>query len=74
LVIAPIGAIPDEAKINDGRTIQPSAVAEFGSSEDDFRLYKVLAARRRTGGVRNQDSRNAGASSGGSRDRSILYR
>ncbi len=45
LVIAPIGAIPDEAKINDGRTIQlPSAVAEFGSAEDDFRLYKVLAA------------------------------
>src|SRR4029077_20251613 len=45
LVIAPIRAIPDEAKINDGRTIQlPSAVAEFGSTDDDFRLYKVLAA------------------------------
>jgi nitric oxide reductase NorD protein len=45
MVIAPLGAIPEESRINDGRTIQlPAVVAEFGSREDDFRLYKVLAA------------------------------
>ncbi len=45
MVIAPLGAIPDESRINDGHTIQlPAVVAEFGSPEDDFRLYKVLAA------------------------------
>lgn len=45
MVIAPIGAIPDESRIGDGQTISlPSAIAEFGSPADDFRLYKVLAA------------------------------
>jgi hypothetical protein len=45
MVIAPLGSIPEEAKINDGHTIQlPSVVAEFGSPEDDFKLYKALAA------------------------------
>src|SRR5262244_4488554 len=45
MVIAPLGTIPEESKINDGHTIQlPSVVAEFGSLEDDFKLYKVLAA------------------------------
>src|SRR5262245_14668567 len=45
MVIAPLGSIPEESKINDGHTIQlPSVVAEFGSLEDDFKLYKVLAA------------------------------
>ncbi len=45
MVIAPLGAIPEESKITDGHTIQlPSVVAEFGSLEDDFKLYKVLAA------------------------------
>jgi nitric oxide reductase NorD protein len=45
MVIAPLGSIPEESKINDGHTIQlPSVVAEFGSLEDDFRLYKALAA------------------------------
>ncbi len=45
MVIAPIGAIPEESRIGDGHTINlPSAVAEFGSAEDDFKLYKVLAA------------------------------
>lgn len=45
MVIAPLGSIPEEARINDGHTIQlPSVVAEFGSPDDDFRLYKVLAA------------------------------
>lgn len=45
MVIAPLGSIPEESRINDGHTIQlPSVIAEFGSPEDDFRLYKVLAA------------------------------
>jgi nitric oxide reductase NorD protein len=43
--VAPLAAVPDEARINDGRTIHlPSAVAEFEDDELDFRLYKVLAA------------------------------
>jgi len=45
MVIAPLGSIPEESKINDGHTIQlPSVVAEFGSPGDDFKLYKALAA------------------------------
>ncbi|HEX8776380.1 MAG TPA: VWA domain-containing protein [Pyrinomonadaceae bacterium] len=43
--IAALSAVPDEARIGDGRTIHlPSTVAEFGDDERDFRLYKVLAA------------------------------
>jgi hypothetical protein len=43
--ITPLAAVPLEARIADGRTIHlPSTVAEFGDSELDFRLYKVLAA------------------------------
>lgn len=43
--IAPLAAVPVEARIGDGRTIHlPSTVAEFGEEELDFRLYKVLAA------------------------------
>jgi hypothetical protein len=43
--IAPLAAVPDEARIDDGRTIHlPSLVNEFGDDELDFRLYKVLAA------------------------------
>jgi len=43
--IAPLAAVPVEARIGDGRTIHlPSVVAEFGVEELDFRLYKVLAA------------------------------
>jgi hypothetical protein len=45
MTIGPIGSIPDEARINDGQSIAlPAVVAEFGTPEDDFRLYKVLAA------------------------------
>ncbi|HKX26099.1 MAG TPA: VWA domain-containing protein [Blastocatellia bacterium] len=45
MVIAPLGTIPEESKINDGHTIQlPSVVSEFGSPEADFKLYKALAA------------------------------
>ena len=45
MMIAPLGAIPEESKISDGHTIQlPAVVAEFGSPEDDFKLYKALAA------------------------------
>ncbi|HKQ72715.1 MAG TPA: VWA domain-containing protein [Blastocatellia bacterium] len=45
MVIAPLGSIPEESKINDGHTIQlPSVISEFGSLDDDFKLYKVLAA------------------------------
>jgi hypothetical protein len=37
--------VPDEARIDDGRTIHlPSLVNEFGDEDLDFRLYKVLAA------------------------------
>jgi hypothetical protein len=43
--VAPLAAVPDEARIGDGRTIHlPSVVALFGDEELDFRLYKVLAA------------------------------
>ncbi|MGB9179837.1 MAG: VWA domain-containing protein [Pyrinomonadaceae bacterium] len=43
--VAPLAAVPDEARIGDGRMIYlPSMVAEFGDDELDFRLYKVLAA------------------------------
>jgi len=43
--IAPLTAMPQESRIGDGKTIYlPASVAEFGSDEKDFRLYKVLAA------------------------------
>ena len=43
--IAALAAVPDEARIDDGRTIHlPSLVNEFGDEDLDFRLYKVLAA------------------------------
>jgi hypothetical protein len=43
--IAPLAAVPDEARIGDGRTIHlPSLVNEFGDDDLDFKLYKVLAA------------------------------
>ncbi len=45
MVIAPLGSIPEESRINDGHTIQlPAVISEFGSPEDDFKLYKALAA------------------------------
>ena len=43
--VAPLAAVPDEARIGDGRTIHlPSLVNEFGDDDLDFKLYKVLAA------------------------------
>jgi nitric oxide reductase activation protein len=43
--VAPLAAVPDEARIGDGRTIHlPSLVNEFGDEDLDFKLYKVLAA------------------------------
>ena len=43
--IAPLAAVPVEARIDDGRTIHlPSHVSEFDDEQLDFRLYKVLAA------------------------------
>ncbi len=43
--IAPLLAVPQESRISDGKTIfLPANIAEFGSDEMDFRLYKVLAA------------------------------
>ena len=43
--IAPLAAMPQEARIGDGKTIYlPASVTEFGTDEMDFRLYKVLAA------------------------------
>jgi nitric oxide reductase NorD protein len=45
LTIASLTAIPDEAKIGDGKTIYlPSVVAEFENERENFRLFKVLAA------------------------------
>src|SRR4029078_6460961 len=42
---APLADVPDEARVDDGRTIHlPSLVNEFGDEDLDFRLYKVLAA------------------------------
>jgi nitric oxide reductase NorD protein len=43
--ISPLSAMPQESRINDGKTIYlPSVVAEFKDDDLDFRLYKVLAA------------------------------
>ena len=43
--IAPLSAMPQESRINDGKTIYlPATVAEFKDDDLDFRLYKVLAA------------------------------
>src|SRR6201988_1111228 len=43
--VAPLAAVPGEARIGDGRTIHlPSLVNEFGEDDLDFKLYKVLAA------------------------------
>ncbi|HYE64602.1 MAG TPA: hypothetical protein VD966_03405, partial [Pyrinomonadaceae bacterium] len=43
--VAPLAAVPAEARIGDGRTIHlPAVVSEFNDEELDFRLYKVLAA------------------------------
>ena len=43
--VAPLAAVPDEARIGDGHTIHlPSLVNEFGDDDLDFKLYKVLAA------------------------------
>jgi len=43
--VAPLAAVPDEARIGDGRTIHlPALVNEFGDDDLDFKLYKVLAA------------------------------
>jgi nitric oxide reductase NorD protein len=43
--IAAQSALPQESRIGDGKTIYlPSAVAEFDDEDQDFRLYKVLAA------------------------------
>jgi nitric oxide reductase activation protein len=43
--VAPLAAVPQEARIGDGKIIYlPSMIAEFGDEELDFKLYKVLAA------------------------------
>lgn len=43
--VQPLNAMPQEARIGDGKTIYlPSSIAEFTDDEQDFRLYKVLAA------------------------------
>jgi hypothetical protein len=45
VAVAPLAAVPEESRIGDGKTIYlPSLVNEFGDTELDFRLYKVLAA------------------------------
>ena len=47
-LIAPLAAVPDEARIDDGRTIHlPSLVNEFGDEDLDFRLYKFSPRMRR---------------------------
>lgn len=43
--IEPLTAFTSEARLNDGHTIHlPAQVAEFNDAQQDFRLYKVLAA------------------------------
>jgi hypothetical protein len=43
--VAALAAVPHEARIGDGRTIQlPGTVSEFADDALNFRLYKVLAA------------------------------
>lgn len=43
--IGPLTAIPQESRIGDGKTINlPATVAEFDNDDNNFRLYKVLAA------------------------------
>jgi nitric oxide reductase NorD protein len=43
--IAPLTAMPQEARLSDGKTIYlPLVVSEFNDDDRDFRLYKVLAA------------------------------
>lgn len=58
--IAPLVAVPLEARINDGRTIHlPSTVGEFTDERFNFRLYKVLAAHaagQMEFGTREQDT------------------
>ncbi len=45
LNIGSLSSIPDESKIGDGKTIfLPSVVAEFEDENENFRLFKVLAA------------------------------
>jgi len=45
LKIAPIHEIPAETTLGDGTTIYlPTVVAQFQDAEDNFRLFKVLAA------------------------------
>ena len=45
LNITSLASIPEEAKIGDGKTIYlPSVVAEFENENENFRLFKVLAA------------------------------
>ncbi len=45
LNVSSLANVPDEAKIGDGKTIYlPSVVSEFESEDDNFRLFKVLAA------------------------------
>ena len=43
--IAPLSTMPQESGIGDGKTIYlPAEIAEFKDENEDFRLYKVLAA------------------------------
>ena len=43
--IVPLAAVPQASRIGDGKTVHlPASIAELGSDEADFRLYKVLAA------------------------------
>jgi nitric oxide reductase NorD protein len=43
--IAPQTAMPQESRIGDGKSIYlPNTIAEFDEEDQDFRLYKVLAA------------------------------
>ncbi len=45
LNVSSLANVPDEAKIGDGKTIYlPSSVSEFESEDNNFRLFKVLAA------------------------------
>src|SRR5215831_8507411 len=43
--IAPLGSMPEQTRIGDGKTIYlPSVVAEFEAESENFRMFKVMAA------------------------------
>jgi hypothetical protein len=64
--VASLAAVPDEARIGDGRTIHlPASVSEFADDARNFRLYKVLAAHA-AGQIEFDTHARAGSDTGAS--------